>query len=233
MTWRVYNRFTSNRRKTRPHREAISELSRPFPSGTLDRWQTPRWRVYRKYSNNIIVSPCLSENIFVYLFRLVDSNRVQRGSAAVQHSHVKPADQLSGGGGRRSQLLLGTSSELQEKRKEKTWEKHGSVTTILYFVKNEHGTITVMVSRTKELRERFRVNRLTLFLYSRAARTWYNNMKSYRNRVSCTMFKLLGRCDVQEIVTSYPHIEYIREPFAKYIFLWNIIKIEFILGPAR
>lgn len=54
-----------------------------------------------------------SENIVVYLFRLMDADRVQSGSAAVQHSHVQATDQFAGSSGRRSQLLFGASSELQ------------------------------------------------------------------------------------------------------------------------
>lgn len=66
----------------------------------------------------VIIIIGLSENIVVYLFRLVDADRVQRGGSAGQHSHIESADQFTGCGGRRSQLLLGTSSELL-KRPEK------------------------------------------------------------------------------------------------------------------
>lgn len=61
---------------------------------------------------------CLSENMVVYLFWLVYTDGVQRGRAAGKHSQVKSADQFAGSGGRRSQLLFGTSSELYDNTKQ-------------------------------------------------------------------------------------------------------------------
>lgn len=60
----------------------------------------------------IIIIICVSENIVVYLFWLVNADGVQSSSATGEHSHVEPTNQFAGGGSRRSQFLFGTSSEL-------------------------------------------------------------------------------------------------------------------------
>lgn len=56
----------------------------------------------------------VSENIVVYLFRLVNADRMQRGLSAGQHPHVQASNQLAGRGGRRSQFLFSPPTELRK-----------------------------------------------------------------------------------------------------------------------